>query len=82
MQTGTLGCVIEVTADGEEVWRWLNPIIKIHAEGVAFARQGESRLAGSFSLFRVLKYSAEYPALSTRRDELAAARMDARYLEA
>ena len=56
--------------------------MKIHAQGVGFARQGEPRLAGAFSLFRVMKYSADYPALNTRRDELAAARLDARYLEA
>ena len=49
-------------------------------EGVAFARQGEPRLAGRFSIFRALKYAASYAPLREREECLR--RADARYLEA
>jgi len=50
------------------------------SEGVAFARQGEPRLAGRFTIFRALKYAATYEPLREREEYLR--RSDARYLEA
>ena len=52
---GPLGIVVEVTADGKEVWRWICPVVS--SEGtVSFVRQGTYRPMGArVSLFRYKK---------------------------
>ena len=80
---GPLGAVIEVTPEGDEVWRFLNPVNKSSAaDGVSFVRQGESRLVGDFKLFNVVKYSSSYKPLAERIEFLADLKTSARYLEA
>ena len=77
---GPLGIVVEVTPEGKEVWRYLNPVENKASDGVAFVRQGESRLAGGFGLFRVTKYPATY--LTEHAEMLKSMSKSARYLEA
>ena len=60
---GPQGIAFEVTPAGEEVWRYVSPVINYEG-GVAFVRQGEQRVEGRFSLFRVLRYSSSYKAFT------------------
>jgi len=77
---GPQGILSEVTPDGREVWRYLSPVSNDRGDGaadmVSFVRQGDMRQGGRFSLFRVLRYGADYEGLAGR--ELTRAR----YLEA
>jgi hypothetical protein len=62
---GPQGILVEVTAAGEEVWRYISPVM-IHDTGVAFTRQGQQRAGGRYSLFRALRYALDHPALAGR----------------
>jgi hypothetical protein len=56
---------VEITPEGEEVWRYISPVM-IHDTGVAFTRQGSQRVGGRFSLFRAMRYGLDYPAFQGR----------------
>ena len=56
---GPQGILVEVTAAGDEVWRYISPVM-IHDTGVAFTRQGTQRVGGRYSLFRALRYNLDY----------------------
>lgn len=72
---GPQGIVFEVNTAGEEVWRWVSPLLgEEHA--VSVSRQGGERIGGRFSLFGAMKYAKSYPAFDGR--DLA----PRRYLEA
>lgn len=69
---GPQGIVFEVTSDGEEVWRYVSPVVQtggadVSTTSVSFIRQGEHRpLDGRYSLFRVFRYSPDFPAFAGR----------------
>jgi hypothetical protein len=78
---GPQGILTEVTAAGEEVWRYVSPCVALGAAGhnsaVSFVRQGEHRPeCDRRSLFRVTRYAYDGSELSGR--ELC----PVRYLEA
>lgn len=81
---GPQGILIEVTADGEEVWRYISPVCRVgsdlsHSTVVSFVRQGENRPDdGRFLLFRVLRYAPTYAAFKERRELIC----PGRFLEA
>ncbi len=59
---GPQGILFEVTPEGEEVWRYINPV-RGDCEGVvASVRQGEFRIQGRFGLFSANRYDRNYPA--------------------
>jgi len=74
---GPQGTLVEVTKAGEEVWRYVSPVLRCEG-AVAFARQGDVRVAGAYSLFRALRYTADFPAFSLPGVTL----VPGRYLEA
>eukprot|EP01048_Picozoa_sp_COSAG05_P012458 COSAG05_NODE_1247_length_5408_cov_3.141270_3_plen_497_part_00 len=76
---GPQGLLVEVTAAGQEVWRYLSPVILAEG-GVSFVRQGDSRLGGRFNLFRAERYAPDYAAFAGRAEALVAHAR--RYLEA
>jgi len=55
---GPQGVVFEVTPDGEEVWRFVNPVE--HKNAPAVVRQGAQRGAGSFGLFFAERYPLDH----------------------
>jgi len=58
---GPQGTLFEVTPEGEEVWRYVNPV-RVDCDGaVACVRQGDFRTTGRFSLFNANKYPGAYP---------------------
>jgi hypothetical protein len=65
---GPQGTLVEVTAAGEEVWRYVSPVVIYEGGGaVAFVRQGDHRPAGGrVSLFRAQRYGEDHPALAGR----------------
>lgn len=77
---GPQGIVMEVTPTGDEVWRYVCPVVGTSYPGmVQYIRQGSTNFGpnvGSRSLFRVIRYDEDHPALKDR--ELIAGR----YLEA
>ena len=81
---GPQGLLIEVTPTGEEVWRYVSPVCKVGSDSaassvVSFVRQGDHRPSeGRFSLFRVLRYSPDFPAFQGRELE----KLAGRFLEA
>ena len=58
---GPQGTLLEVTANGEQVWRFVSPCL---ADGkvCGLVRQGDQRLGKGFSLFRAMKYAPDYAA--------------------
>jgi hypothetical protein len=75
---GPQGTIVEVTAVGEEVWRYVSPAV--FSDGmVSFVRQGQCRPSGSrCSLFRAIRYDATFEGFADKQDQLQAVR----YLEA
>jgi hypothetical protein len=64
---GPMGTVFEVTPEGEEVWRYISPVVHYdQGAAVAFVRQGDQRREGldRASLFRVIKYPVNFPGLT------------------
>lgn len=70
---GPQGILVEVTSDGEEVWRYVSPVANL-AGAVARVRQGEQRTNGRFSLFRALRIPTTYPAFRAEGRVLAPGR--------
>lgn len=62
---GPQGTIIEVTPNGDEVWRYVSPVV-IMDTALALVRQGDQRVAGRFSLFRMLRYTPDYAAFKNR----------------
>lgn len=60
---GPQGIIVEVTPGGEEVWRYVNPVMVMDG-AVACVRQGDQRTCGRFSLFCAQKYAVDYPAFN------------------
>jgi len=56
------GLVWEITPAGEEVWRYVNPVMECNG-GRAVVRQGDQRVDGRFYLFTALRYPPDYPGL-------------------
>ena len=54
---GPQGVLLEVTAEGEQVWRYVSPV-RIEDGAVCVVRQGDHRTGGRFSLFRAVRYEA------------------------
>jgi len=63
MILGPQGIIIELTKEGEEVWRYVNPVM-MDEEYVGRVRQGDSRVKGKFSLFTAQRYAREYSAFA------------------
>eukprot|EP00656_Telonema_subtile_P020630 TRINITY_DN21717_c0_g1_i2.p1 TRINITY_DN21717_c0_g1~~TRINITY_DN21717_c0_g1_i2.p1 ORF type:complete len:457 (+),score=62.13 TRINITY_DN21717_c0_g1_i2:106-1476(+) len=58
---GPQGMITEVTPEGQEVWRFLSPIMCSVAGVEALVRQGDSRPStGKFAFFRTLRYSLDF----------------------
>jgi hypothetical protein len=62
---GPQGIMFEVTPDGEEVWRYINPA-NGDSERNSRVRQGDPRGEGRFSLFRGMRYAPTYAGLAGR----------------
>eukprot|EP00281_Chroomonas_sp_CCMP1168_P020350 CAMPEP_0206226924 /NCGR_PEP_ID=MMETSP0047_2-20121206/8350_1 /ASSEMBLY_ACC=CAM_ASM_000192 /TAXON_ID=195065 /ORGANISM="Chroomonas mesostigmatica_cf, Strain CCMP1168" /LENGTH=385 /DNA_ID=CAMNT_0053650043 /DNA_START=153 /DNA_END=1310 /DNA_ORIENTATION=- len=60
---GPQGIIFEVTSDGDEVWRYINPVSN-DASVHSVTRQGDTRVGGRFSLFLSHKYVPEHPGLA------------------
>ena len=61
---GPQATLIEVTPEGQEVWRWLSPVVADKKDPQAllsFVRQGDPRPINVCHLFRTFKYAREYP---------------------
>ena len=62
--TGPDGVIIEVTDEGEEVWRWVSPIVNItdgESGAVSFIRQGDQRPAQvNVSIFQAWRYGENH----------------------
>ena len=58
---GPQGIIFEVNPQGEEVWRYINPVRECEG-AVAFVRQGDFRTEGRFSIFTAARYEKSYPA--------------------
>jgi len=79
---GPQGIIVEATPDGEEVWRYVNPVMIIEG-GVAYVRQGDQRTTGRFSLFSARRYPRDYAAFNAKENkQMAAALSPGRRLEA
>lgn len=63
---GTHGVFLEVTASGETVWKYINPVVKTGPLGQADTIPSDPARAGEFMnvVFRVLRYAPDYPGLS------------------
>ena len=57
---GPQGVVFEVTPDGEEVWRFVNPVEQRKKRAPAVVRQGAQRGAGNFGLFFAERYPPDH----------------------
>ena len=61
---GPKGVVTEVTDEGEEVWRWISPIVNMtdgESGAVSFVRQGDQRAASvNVSIFQAWRYGARH----------------------
>ena len=57
---GPQGVVFEVTPDGEEVWRFVNPVEQRKGRAPAVVRQGAQRGAGNFGLFFAERYPPDH----------------------
>ena len=57
---GPQGVVFEVTPDGEEVWRFVNPVEQRKQRAPAVVRQGAQRGAGNFGLFFAERYPPDH----------------------
>ena len=57
---GFQGIAFEVTAKGEEVWRFISPVDCRKGGPPAVVRNGAQRSAGRFGLFFVERYAPEY----------------------
>jgi len=70
---GPQGIIFEVTSGGDEVWRYVCPVMDA-AEGTAecIVRQGDQRMKGRFSLFCFRRYPKTYEGFEGR--ELGAGR--------
>ena len=69
---GPQGILFEVTSEGEEVWRYINPV-RVDCEGaVACVRQSDFRTQGRFYMFTANRYSRTYPAFSAASRSLQA----------
>ena len=58
---GPQGILFEVTPQGEEVWRYINPVRDCNG-AMAGVRQGDFRTEGRFSLFAATRYEKSYSA--------------------
>jgi len=77
---GPQGRVIEVTAEGKEVWRWVNPICRLSSGengAISFVRQRDQRPDnGSWGLFQAWRYTSDFFSKELlRRDPVLAATM-------
>lgn len=77
---GPQGTLVEVTPDGDEVWRYVSPIA-ISEGAVSMARQGTFRTCGRFSLFFGHRYLPSHPAF-TSQDGTQRVLVPGRHLEA
>jgi len=76
---GPQGIVSEVTRGGEEVWRWISPILNLkegESGAVCFVRQGDQRPSPncehySYSIFQAWRYSSSYFSESLRVEDKA-----------
>mmetsp|Transcript_36123 Transcript_36123/g.84590 ORF Transcript_36123/g.84590 Transcript_36123/m.84590 type:complete len:502 (+) Transcript_36123:184-1689(+) len=62
---GPQGIVFEVTREGDEVWRYINPVCN-DPNTIAVTRQGDSRTAGRYSLFLARKYTSDFKAFEEK----------------
>jgi len=74
---GPQGILVEVDPDGAEVWRYVSPVCSTE-QSVCFVRQGDTRAAGKFSIFKAMKYANNYPAFA----KFSSPMTGTRYLEA
>ena len=77
---GPQGILFEITPEGEEVWRYINPVQADCEHYVAAVRQGDFRAEGKFSLFTAMRYERSYPGLL--QDGKPRQLQSGRYLEA
>jgi hypothetical protein len=65
---GIHGIIFEITAAGETVWKYINPVGKTGPLGRDDAIPPDPAKQGSFmnEVFRVVKYGADYPGLAGR----------------
>ncbi len=63
---GAQGTFFEVTPDGDEVWRYVNPANPPRTEGAAGAQDGQGGRAGflRYTVFRVYRYPRDYAAFA------------------
>eukprot|EP01104_Vermistella_antarctica_P006997 TRINITY_DN17726_c0_g1_i1.p1 TRINITY_DN17726_c0_g1~~TRINITY_DN17726_c0_g1_i1.p1 ORF type:complete len:495 (+),score=81.77 TRINITY_DN17726_c0_g1_i1:163-1647(+) len=59
---GPDGLVVEVTREGQEVWRYLSPALLVaDGDAIGFVRQGDHRpMAERYSLFNVQRYAMDF----------------------
>mmetsp|Transcript_25606 Transcript_25606/g.64548 ORF Transcript_25606/g.64548 Transcript_25606/m.64548 type:complete len:494 (+) Transcript_25606:98-1579(+) len=62
---GPQGIVFEITSEGDEVWRYINPVCN-DLGTVSVTRQGDSRTEGSYSLCLARKYAPGFEAFVGR----------------
>ena len=72
---GPEGIVFEVTSEGQEVWRFINPMVGMEG-ALGRIRQGDNRGAatangGRVGMFRCNRYPTEYPAFAGKQLEEA-----------
>jgi formylglycine-generating enzyme required for sulfatase activity len=62
---GVNGTIFEVTASGEVVWRYVNPVVRTGALGVSDTIPPDAAKAGQYmnEVFRVQRYAADYVGL-------------------
>ncbi len=65
---GIHGILFEVTASGETVWKYVNPVVRTGPLGVSDIIPPDTNHQGQFmnEVFRVLRYGADYPGLAGR----------------
>jgi hypothetical protein len=65
---GIHGTIFEVTADGQTVWKYINPVCKTGPIGKDDVVPPDTAKQGSFlnEVFRVVKYAPDYPGLAGR----------------
>jgi len=64
---GPQGILTELTPSKEEVWRYVSPVLAIpNVQCHAVVRQGDERVGGRFSLFRCVRYAADFPGLADK----------------
>lgn len=69
IDSGTHGRFIEVTAAGETVWEYINPVVKTGPLGRTEIIPSDPVRQGEFlnACFRVLRYGLDYPAFKGRK---------------